>query len=245
MKKLIKGILAKFGYQLKKIQPNRTLTGRRYTMQDALTRCAKRGITINTVIDVGASDGRWSSLCAHTFPDAQYLLVEAQQEHETKLTAYCDENAKASYVIAAAGPDDGMVYFDNADLFGGLASKEPIDSKNNHQVAAISLDNEIARRGLQPPYLLKLDTHGFEVPILEGSKAILQAASLVIIETYNYKLTDTSLRFYDLCKYMETLGFYPIEMVDFMLRPYDYSFWQMDTFFVKKTDKAFEHTSYK
>ena len=108
----------------------------------------------------------------------------------------------------------------------------------------ISLDTVIEKRQLKPPYLLKLDTHGFEVPILEGAKDVLKHSELVIIETYNYKLTDDSLKYYEMCKYMEDLGFSTIEMVDFMQRTYDNSFWQMDTFFIPSNHKAFTYNSY-
>ena len=40
------------------------------------------------------------------------------------------------------------------------------------------LDKEIQKRKLRPPYLLKLDTHGFEIPILEGAKEIISKAEL-------------------------------------------------------------------
>ncbi|WP_104734334.1 FkbM family methyltransferase [Hanstruepera ponticola] len=245
IKNFLNKLLARFGLELRRrpFKTGNVNVNKSFTMAGGLQRCLARGLSVKTVIDVGASDGRWSKLCAQSYPDAHYLLVEAQQEHQDRLEVYCKSHPHAVYTIAAAGPEDGTVYFDNADLFGGLASIDPLN--NNHEVAAISLDNEVVRRGFEPPYLLKLDTHGFEVPILEGATAILQEASLVIIETYNYQLTSNSLRYYEMCQYMETLGFYPIEMVDFTLRAYDHSFWQMDTFFVKKTDKAFTHHSYQ
>ncbi len=34
---------------------------------------------------------------------------------------------------------------------------------------AITIDDAVAHHGLVGPYLLKLDTHGFEVPIIEGA----------------------------------------------------------------------------
>jgi hypothetical protein len=66
----------------------------------------------------------------------------------------------------------------------------------------------------------------------------------VIIETYNYQLTGDSFRFWELCSYMDQLGFVPIEMVDLMLREYDHSFWQMDTFFIPVDSKEFSYNKY-
>ena len=62
---------------------------------------------------------------------------------------------------------------------------------------------------LRPPFLIKLDTHGFEVPILKGAQETLQQTNLLVIETYNFQLQPTSLRFHEMCSYMEFGGFPP------------------------------------
>jgi hypothetical protein len=60
------------------------------------------------------------------WPDAHYLLVEAQQEpHEEGLIKLASESPQVQYVIAAAGPQSGTIYFDATDPFGGLASETP------------------------------------------------------------------------------------------------------------------------
>lgn len=241
---MIRKMLSIFGLEIKKINRNITSKKQFFTMQSALERCFERGLNVKSVIDVGASDGRWSEMCLAILPKANYLLVEAQEGHVENLAKFCEKHSTTSFVHAAAGPSDGKVYFDEGDLFGGLASTEAL--KNNCiEVDAIALDNEINRRKLEPPYLLKLDTHGFELPILEGAKQLLKLSELVIIETYNYKLTNDSLKYYEMCHYMEKLGFSPIEMVDFELRTYDNSFWQMDTFFIKSSNTSFNYNSYK
>jgi len=213
------------------------------TMDGALFRCAQRGLNVNTVIDVGASDGRWSRNTMKYLPNAEYLLVEAQAVHEEKLIKFKEQKSNADYALAAAGPSDGKIYFEASDPFGGLASTTPFE-KDCIEVPVISLDAEVERRQLKGPFLLKLDTHGFEVPILEGAAGILEQAELVIIETYNYHLTEDSLLHYQMCEFMTQRGFSTIEMVDFKLRKHDYSFWQMDTFFIPSTREEFSFNAY-
>ncbi|WP_345277250.1 FkbM family methyltransferase [Litoribaculum gwangyangense] len=212
-------------------------------MYKAIERCVERGLKINTVIDVGASDGIWSRACMKTFPDANYLLIEAQTNHENGLKKFKQEFENSDYVLAAAGKKEGMIYFNNENPLGGLASETKL-TNDCIEVPVIAIDEELKRRKLKGPYLLKLDTHGFEVPIIEGAKKTIKAASLIIIETYNYKITNDSLRYWEICSYMEKLGFSPIEMVDFMQRKYDNSFWQMDTFFIPSNSKEFSYNSY-
>jgi FkbM family methyltransferase len=242
IKKTIRRVLAKFGYRLSKT--SNVAPRNLFTMDRALGRVSKRGLLINTVIDVGASDGRWSQNCMRFFPDASYILVEAQSGHLEGLENFKNEHPKGDYVLAAAGGEDGVIFFDDSQLFGGQASSSK-EGDHIKEIPQISLDNEVKRRGLLGPFLIKLDTHGFEVPILEGARKLLENTNLLIIETYNFKLTENSLRYWEMCKYLDELGFAPIENVDLMLRKKDNSFWQMDTFFIPSDHAIFSYNKYE
>lgn len=238
MKRFINKTFKHLGFQIQKADEKLMLT-----MEGALIRCSERGLNVNTVIDVGASNGSWSRICMKHLPKAKFLLIEAQEAHKSGLDEFTKQFSNADYILAAAGREDGRIFFENEHLFGGLASETPFE-KNCIEVPVVSIDNEVKRQNLKPPFLIKLDTHGFEVPILEGALNTIKSAELIIIETYNYRLTKDSLKYYEMCQYMERLGFSSIELVDFMLRKYDNSFWQMDTFFIPSNRKEFSHLSY-
>jgi len=217
----------------------------KFTMESAMKRCSERGILLNTVIDVGASDGRWSKLCMDFYPSVKYLLIEAQKQHSENLEKFKLKNLNSDYVIAAAGKEEGEIFFNDSDPLGGQASDKPFDQNvKTVKVALTSIDIEIKKRNLKGPFLIKLDTHGYEVPILEGAVETLKSTNLLIIETYNYKLTKDSLRYWEMNEYLNKLGFLSIEMVDPMLRKHDLSFWQMDTFYIPSDSKEFEYTSF-
>ncbi|MCC6721700.1 MAG: FkbM family methyltransferase [Bacteroidia bacterium] len=224
-KKLIKLGLKKLGYKLVYDRTND------FSMHESLRRCIGRGIKVNTVIDVGASNGSWSKNCMEILPEANYLLIEAQEPHRKNLQRSKKENSNVEFIIAAAGAKEGSIYFDNSELFGGVASETPFE-KNCIEVSAITIDKEIERRKLNPPFLIKLDTHGFEVPIIEGAMESIKQTELLIIETYNYKITEGSLQYFQMCSFMDQLGFSTIEIADLLLTENDNSLWQMDTFFV-------------
>ncbi|NLH40834.1 MAG: hypothetical protein GX448_03255, partial [Planctomycetes bacterium] len=77
--------------------------------QSALERIHGMGLQVATVIDVGASDGRWSRQTQRWFPDASYLLIEAQAIHEPRLQAYKKRGKNVDYVLAAAADTCGQV----------------------------------------------------------------------------------------------------------------------------------------
>lgn len=214
-----------------------------FSLCAALKRCTERELQVRTIIDVGASDGRWSLIARKFFPNARCLLIEAQENHKNSLEKMKTRMNGIDYVIAAAGDRNGTIFFDAGDLFGGLASAEPV---GNHYISVpmVTVDKEVSRRNLSPPYLLKLDTHGFELPILEGAKNTLASAALVVIETYNFRLTDNSLKFHEMCSFMERKGFSCIDFSEPMHRPGDKAFWQVDLFFVPSDNPVFSSNSY-
>lgn len=210
----------------------------------ALAKTAKRGIEVATVIDVGASNGSWSAVCERHYPDAQYLLVEAQEVHREALVRYCSDRAKASFVLAAAGDARGSVFFDDSSPFGGVASKAKTSFARS-ELMQTTLDFEVQQRNLPPPYLVKLDTHGYEVPILKGANAhVLPHANLLVIEVYNFRILDDSLIFDEIVRYMRELGFGVFDISEPLWRSRDGAFWQMDFIFVPLSRPEFQINTY-
>lgn len=215
------------------------------SLDRTLSRITKRGIEVRTVIDIGASDGRWTAQCAVHFPSAEYLLIEALNAHYPALDAFCAARSKVSYVKAAASDQVGTIsFYDDGDPFGGAALKGTV-GKNIIRVPATTVDHEVTTRGLKGPFYLKLDTHGFEVPILEGAKETLRECALVQIEVYNFRLRSDALMMDEMIAYMRKQGMGMIDISEPLWRDYDKALWQLDAFFVPLTDKTFSHSGYR
>lgn len=216
----------------------------RATMKSAIQAIAKRQHSFSTVIDVGASDGRWSSLFMEYFPLCEYFLIEAQPFHEKALKLFCDSHPNSTFVLAVAGDVPGVIYFDASDPFGGIASHNILP--NCIQVPVTTVDHEVVSRALKPPYLVKLDTHGFEVPILKGAQSTLINTEVIVMECYNFKTSAPEcLLFWEMCAELSRLGFRCIDLVDPLYRPYDDSLWQMDLVFVRDSNSAFLYPVYR
>ena len=210
----------------------------------ALGRIVKRGMRMGTIVDVGASNGSWSEVCMRHFPDARYLLVEVQSCHTRALEAFCRQHPNAQYVLAAAGNGDGSCFFDDGDPFGGLASNAATEGCKT-MLPMVRLDSAIKKAGLPGPYLLKLDTHGFELQIIQGAEEMLHNTELAVIEAYIFRLNDKALLSHELCTEMDKRGFQMIDFSEPMWREKDMALWQWDLFFVKKDNPVFRSNSYK
>ncbi len=223
---------------------------RRYGLETAqlslgamLARSQMRDNSIQTVIDIGASDGRWSLVARRYFPQAYYFLIEARKEHEPALCKFKRKYSNIDYKIAAAGDTVGEVYFDASHLFGGIASHTPFE-QNCVSVPVTTVDAEVHTRQLKPPFLLKLDTHGFEVPIFQGAQETLRQTNIIVVETYNFAITKHSLLFYNICVFLEKQGFRCVDMCDPLHRPRDHVLWQIDFCFMPTNHAVFESDSY-
>lgn len=216
----------------------------RATMEGAFRALTRRGHAFKTAIDIGASNGSWSASLMRHFPACRYLLVEAQPVHEPALRAFCSRHPNAQFVLAAAGDKPGEIYFDAADPLGGQAAYAP-HSSADIRVPVVTMDAELKARNLPGPYLLKFDTHGFEVPILEGAAATLEGTEVIIMECYNFRIAPEALTFDEMCRYLGERGFRCIDLVDPMHRPYDDCFWQMDLVFVRAGRPEFNYPRYR
>jgi FkbM family methyltransferase len=213
------------------------------SMTAGLRRAAALCPEIGTVVDVGAAAGKWTRLALPHFPRARFLLLEPLAERGPELTALHGEHARVEHVSAAAGRAPGEAQFHIAEDLDGSGLRATA-SAGTRGVPVTTLDHELSARSLPAPYFIKLDTHGYEVPILEGAEQALRQASLLMIEAYNFRIADECLRFHELCAWLEARGFRPIDLLEPLRRPHDQILWQIDLVFARTDHPVFARGHY-
>lgn len=211
----------------------------------AISKLKKIGIEIDSVIDIGASDGRWTAELLPLYPKAKVLLIEANPYHKASLNKFVANNKNTQYYLGAAGNKKDTVCFDAKDPFGGLAFNSEVFGDEIIKVPSNTVDNLVAEYNLPGKHLLKLDTHGFEVPIFEGAKESLKNTNLLIVETYGFRANENALKFYEICSYMENLGFSVVDFSEPLWRDKDGIFWQFDLFFIPSSHPNLKYLGYK
>jgi FkbM family methyltransferase len=213
-------------------------------MGDGLKWLADNGFHFSTVLDVGASDGRWSAKCMNFYPEARYALFEPQPTHSRALDDFANACGQDIVLIKqAVGGSEGHTLFDASDPFGGALADEQGD--HTIKVGLTTIDAARLRNQFEAPFLLKLDTHGYEKSILAGANDSLEQCEALIIEAYNFRIKEEALLFWELCSFLSDKGFRPIDLVDVSHRRYDNALWQMDLFFIRSNWKGFSRTSYE
>lgn len=211
-----------------------------------LIKLGQRGSTFRTVIDVGASDGKWSRDVMKIFPLTNYLLFECDERHRDGITRFSESHPNVHVVMAAASDSTTPIYLHAPTPDSGKVSYT-VCSESDVVVQTTTLDAEIARLQLPGPYFLKLDTHGFELPILRGASKTLENVELLQVEVYNFNFgsTDCVLRFPGMCTYLDEVGFRPLYLCDPLHRPSDGALFQFDLLFVRKDAPEFNFEGWR
>ncbi len=248
MKKVLKAVLNRIGYKIEKIQPvvvADPATGD--SMYNGLVRLRSIGLNPVTVIDVGAAEGTWTEKAVMVWDEANLLLFEPLEERKEVLTSLQSRlKNKIFLAFAACGREESEVTFQvSDDLDGSGIAIDDKSAEGARKVKLTSIDIQVGQNGLVPPFAIKLDTHGFEIPILEGAEETLKNTVFVIIECYGFYIAPGSLLFWQMCQRMEEYGFRLFDIVDTMRRPGDNAFWQCDAFFIKKENALFENNNYR
>jgi FkbM family methyltransferase len=228
LKTAIRRLANRFGYDIQRTGPTLEIP----YFQQALNRWKSFPFHFESVIDVGASDGRWSLKFKTAFPAKRHLLIDANQTHEAVLQKICTANPSWFYKRCAVGKNDGVYYFDDSDPFGGHLSE--ISLGPNYKPCPVSTLDTLANEfNLPSPIFIKLDTHGVEIPILDGATRCLSESVALAIEVYNLEVGAPAVPFWDLCGYLRQRGFRPLDLWDVLYRPKDKALWQFDLLFVR------------
>lgn len=221
------------------------------TFPAMLRRLAAR-FTPATIIDVGASDGRWARMAHEIWPDANLLLIEANPKLYRQLLDFAHDDQVHRWPLEAlvAGYFDTSqrVRFNEENPFQGapMAGDGP-----GQWVKCTNIDLAVktATKGyaiLNAPYLIKLDVHGREHEILSGARETLKNTGAIVAEVYTWSQGWNSLRAMDLIPLIEReYGFLPSDLCEPMRRPFDGRLSQVDMLFEPKSAAGMDTARFK
>jgi len=223
-----------------------TPTVERASLRGALRQLVKLGAKPKTVIDVGVAFE--TRELYEEFPGAEFLLIEPLAEFEPFLKKIC-ANYQAQYVLAAAGEAAGNVTLNvhTDQLYCSSLFRETEGEKVDgvpREVPMVTIDEVCAERGLDGPYVMKIDVQGAELRVLKGAARTLRQCEVVILEVTLFGTMIGGPQFADVVSYMQERGFVVYDMWGMLYRPLDGALAQIDMAFVPsnsalRTEQAF------
>jgi FkbM family methyltransferase len=187
--------------------PNST-TFRFPSKSNALHFLKQAGVEFGTIIDVGAHAETPELRLA--FPDKKHVLFEPVEEFFPKIAANY-AGMSCELVPVAVSDTNGTAKLQKIAISGDEISHSKIQSdvtvENLIDVPTVRLDTFFSGRTDPPPYLLKVDVDGYEIPILMGAEGIWDRIDCVIIEA-------TADTFLERLQFVASKGYKLIDVVD-------------------------------
>lgn len=153
---------------------------------------ALAGRDFASVVDIGASRGQFTLLCAGLYPKARIFAFEPLPGPYAVLARIAARHPRIRTHQAAIGPHAGSVQMhvmrpdDCSSLLAPTARQTAIFRGSGHSgvatVALAPLADFLTARELAAPSLLKLDVQGFELEALKGCAGLLDRFAAVYVE---------------------------------------------------------------
>lgn len=219
IKKIIK-LLFKTSFQEKKlILKDAFLTDE----NENITRLIKlvkseKNIPENAVImDIGAYNGETSKLFSKEFPNLKVIGFEANPKIYSIAKTNCNHNKNITLHNCAISDKKEIVefYVTSNDVSSSINKinetegnskdyKNELDLKTKVSVQANKLDDFAGDKNI---LILKIDTQGHELKVIEGAKETLRKTNFVLIEMSNHNLYVNGCKYYKVDEMMRKNNF--------------------------------------
>lgn len=169
------------------------------------------------ILDIGGHTGEFYNLCKNNLNIVDYFLIEGNSN--------CEEDIKklnVPYMITLVGKEDGIVEFfktkEDSKSTGNSIYRENTRHFSDENVIIskekiLTLDTIFKNKNKNFD-LLKIDTQGSELDILEGGKTIFLKCELIIMETSLIEYNKNAPLQKDIIGYMLDNNFTPIEILE-------------------------------
>lgn len=187
------------------------------------------------IVDVGASDGRWTRPALQFFPEARFLLIEPLSDHQTALATLQTQQPGVEFVQRLVGRAHGTATLMSNGFQSSVLPKLDGQSFGRPiEVAMSTLDEIIAEREFPAPDFIKLDIEGGELDALHGATQALASAQIVELEFSLIPFKKNLPLLDDIVIYMSDCGFRIMDVFGVYGRPLDGLPVQGECFFMRK-----------
>ena len=174
------------------------------------------GFTPEVVLDVGAYRGDWTAMMRPIFPQARFIMFEAQPKQEAVLSAIRDRSGgrvEVAMGLLGAKRDDRVTFF-AAETGSSIYRENTAFSSEAMTLPMATLDSTVARFPPAASYFLKLDVQGAELDVLAGAAETLTRTDAVLLEVSLVDYNAGAPRIAEIVARMKELGFLLFDICD-------------------------------
>lgn len=184
----------------------------------SLQTARRLGFAPRVIYDIGAYHGSWSLATANVFPDARFVLFEANKENESAL-----RNCGFPFFIVVLGAEEGAVkklYLSRRQAATGVSlfrETTPHFAGSNAYTVDVTirtLDEIAFEHRLDAPDLIKMDVQGSEIDVVAGAGKSLAASQMIIIEASLLRYNQDAPLIADVFNALNLLGFKCVDICE-------------------------------
>ena len=172
-----------------------------------------QGSIFNKVLDIGAYEGEFYLMFKEFFPKADILMIEANEEKESKLKSI------GPYKIALLGSEDNkeVDYYkckDGVPTGNGIYRENTQFKFESEKKKSITLPTLL---GSDNGYdLIKMDVQGSELDIIKGALPIIKKTDSLLLELQTLEYNKGAPMASDVISYLQNIGFDMVDILNLM-----------------------------
>tara|TARA_R110002049_G_scaffold221870_9_gene393434 strand:- start:782 stop:1528 length:747 start_codon:yes stop_codon:yes gene_type:complete len=224
---------------------NEPYIGKNYYLERFLSLLVELDFRPKHIVDIGANHGDWTRKALTFFPEANFTLIEPQQElfkyykdfevnKNISIHNIGISNVKGSLNFTIHDRDDSSSFTYSKEEAAKLGYKQIIVETN-------TLENLVLENKLMQPDMIKIDAEGHDIQVLEGCETLFSKTEVILVEAsvtnyvYNNKVID-------IINFMDQKGYVLFDITD-INRPLKVKvLWLMELAFVRKDGYLIKHS---
>ncbi|MBV1799991.1 FkbM family methyltransferase [Siccirubricoccus sp. G192] len=181
-----------------------------------LRRLRQLGFAPDLVVDAGAYRGEWTTMALPVFPEARFVMLEAQPDKAAALEAVqAAAPGRVSFQIGLLGAERReKVPFFVAETGSSVYVETTAFARSEISLPMQTLDEALAAERAARSVFLKLDVQGAELDVLAGAAATLERTEAVLLEASLAEYNAGAPRLADVTEQLRKLGFLPFDILD-------------------------------
>ncbi|MBX9786315.1 MAG: FkbM family methyltransferase [Alphaproteobacteria bacterium] len=210
---------------------------------EKIAKRAKESFGEIVYFDVGARDGlisTWDSLAKTSYiqaygfdPAKDHISSLSDRDNHVKYFPFAlGERHERKRLIHTFMPGCSSFLEPNFELLKNYPAHKIFEVVGESEVEVHALDDLIASGKVPQPHILKIDTQGFELPILKGCSSTLSNVVCIELETQFKEMYKTQALFPEVKAFLEEHGFILRQLL--VNGPYEGEFLEADAYFSKR-----------
>jgi len=180
---------------------------------DVFNEIEHTGLVLQCVLDVGANVGQSSSVYLNQFPRAQVHAFEPVSNNFKQLSMLAHSRLKVNRMAIGAEEGFAKIYLsENAGMHSMIVaeSKERFETVKLTTVQNYCKENEIDRIGL-----LKIDTEGSDLEVLQGAKNLLENSQIDFVQVETaFRKKDRHVHLCNFLSFLSQFDYYLLGIYD-------------------------------